>query len=478
MSMILFVSAALADRILWTTEPDPVSSAAVARTVPGATSARLDSLVTGGTLTVKAEGIDVLRRELGSVRPLANEFDGELQIMARLAKATDDVDILRSEEERNLLRRALLFQGFAVHRYFQDKLGAEAAAAPYRTGEGAGAWVTSWLDACSLLGVSNAIAEDDIPEKSERLAYDKTQAECQSMPSATFVIGQLAAGAEVRIDGVKIEGGAGVRVRATPGRHLFHVSVGDTLLLAGDARIKAGSDAVITAPFGPTELAQLEGMVQTRKGGWVIPAPARLPIQGLGEPAYIAVPGGEKTLLLRVDGDVATEMRLAAPPEALAVNVRTRITLGGGWVSSGDFLLQNLDDGAVADKYTVNAGTPAASVSVAAEGRFWSAGVGLDGQLTVGDHHSLPTGETDTSVFLYPHLAAGLPWVQATVGPLFPWYLGIGGRARIPIVKPVELFASGVYGLPLERPRAEGEPSFTPLPMYSAWGGVTVRIGR
>ena len=192
MSLILFVSTALADRVLWTTEPDPASSAAVARTLPGATASRLDSLVNGGTLSVKGDGIDVLRRELTAVRPLANEFDGELQIMARLAKSTEDVDLLRGPEERDLLRRALLFQGFAVHRYFQSKLGTEAAAGPYRTGEGENAWVTAWLDACALLGVGGGIAEDDIPEKAERLAYDKTQAECQAMPSATFVLGQLA----------------------------------------------------------------------------------------------------------------------------------------------------------------------------------------------------------------------------------------------------------------------------------------------
>ncbi|MFN7146438.1 MAG: hypothetical protein ACK4YP_21875, partial [Myxococcota bacterium] len=137
MSLILLLaSTALADRVLWTAPPDPASAAAVARVLPGATSAPLDTLVSGRTAALRGDAIDVVRTELAEVRPLAHEFDGELQIMARLAKATGDVPLLRSEEERNLLRRALLFQGFAVHRYFQDKLGTEAAAAPYRTGAG------------------------------------------------------------------------------------------------------------------------------------------------------------------------------------------------------------------------------------------------------------------------------------------------------------------------------------------------------
>jgi hypothetical protein len=102
----------------------------------------------------------------------------------------------------------------------------------------------------------------------------------------------------------------------------------------------------------------------------------------------------------------------------------------------------------------------------------------VDGQITVGEHHTLPTGDGETATFLYPHVAAGLPWAQVTVGPMFPWYLGVGARAHVPLWKPVELFASAVYGVPLDRPREDGEPTFEPLPLYSAWGGVTVRVGR
>lgn len=483
--ILLFVSTALADRVLWTAPPDAASTAAVARALPGATSAPIDTLVSGRTDALRGDAIDVLRQELAEARPLADEFDGELQIMARLAKATSDVPLLRGEEERNLLRRALLFQGFAVHRYFQDKLGTEAAAAPYRTGAGAEASVTAWLDACALLAAPTTLADEDIPEPAQRLAFDESQALCRSMPSATFIVGDLADGAELRIDGVKIPSEKGLRVRVIPGRHLFHVAVGDTVLLAGDARIKPGADAIVSAPFGPAELLELRGLVDGGDG-WTVPDAARMPIQGFGEPVYVATPAGEKTRLLRVDGDVATAVKLDAPRTAGAgagtkadgTRLVGRGTLGAGWLSTGDFLLLNLEDGAVADRYTVNAGTPAANVAVALEGGLWSVGVGLDAQVTLGENHSLPTGNADTNVFLYPHVAAGLPWAQATVGPLFPWYVGVGARARVPIVDPVELFAAGVYGLPLDRPRADGEPVFEPLPLYTAWGGVTVRVGK
>ncbi|MFN7147372.1 MAG: hypothetical protein ACK4YP_26625 [Myxococcota bacterium] len=305
------------------------------------------------------------------------------------------------------------------------------------------------------------------------------------MPSATFIVGDLADGAELRIDGVRIPGEKGLRVRVIPGRHLFHVAVGDTVLLAADARIKAGADAIVSAPFGPAELAELRALV-AGGDGWTVPDAARMPIEGFGEPVYVATPAGDQTRLLRVDGGVATAVeretqravRTGAPEAAGGTRIVGRASLGAGWLSTGDFLLLNLEDGAVADRYTVNAGTPAGNVAVALEGKLWSVGVGLDAQVTLGENHSLPTGNADTNVFLYPHVAAGLPWVQATVGPLFPWYVGVGARARVPIVDPVELFAAGVYGAPVDRPRAAGEPVFEPLPLYTAWGGVTVRVGR
>jgi hypothetical protein len=478
MPMILLLAApAFADRVLWLTPPDQSSAAAVARTVPGATSAPLESLMNGGTAGLKLDAVATLRKELAEVRPLAAEFDGELQIMARLAKATDDVDVLRSEEERDLLQQALEFEGFAVQRYFQDKLATESAAAPYRTGSGADTWVTAWLDACSLLAAPGTPRAEDLPEPAQRLAFDDTQAHMRSMPSATFILGDLAAGAEVHVDGVKIEGGPGVHVRIVPGRHLFHVQVGDTLLLAQDVRIAAGNDAVVSAPFGPTELAELAGRLAAGGDGWEVPSDARVPIAGYKEPVYLATPGGEGTRLLRVDGGTASVVKIRPSEESTRGHLVARATIGGGWVSSGDFLVQNLDDGAAIDRYTVNAGAPAAALSAAYEAKWYSLGVGVDGQLALGEFHSLPTGDARTRLFLYPHVAAGLPWVQATVGPLFPWYLGVGAQARLPLFEPIELFAAGVYGVPLDQAREDDLPTFEPLPLYAAWGGVTVRLG-
>lgn len=477
MQLILLVGTALADRVLWISPPDAASEAAVSRTLPGAVSQPIDTLVSGDTSGVKRDAIATLRRELDEARPLAKEFDGELQIMARLRKATEDVDLLQDPSERDLLTKALLFEGYAVHRYFQDRLGAEAAAEPYRVGTGADAQVSAWLDACALFGARPATPED-LPEEAEQLAWDEASALCKAMPTATLIVGPLAAGAELRIDGVKFEGVTGDRVRLVPGRHLFHVSIGNVLLMAEDVRIKPGTDALVTAPFGTTELAELKGRVAAGTDGWDVPTAAQVPIRGFGEPVYLAVPDGEKTRLLRVDGDKAVSVKIQRDTSAAQAGPRlaARVSLGGGWVSTGDFLLQNLDDGATETRSTVNAAAPGASVGVSLDAPLWTAGVAVDTQVALGAHHSLPSGDTDTRAFVYPHAYGGLPWVQVTVGPMFPWYLGLGGAARVPLFGPLELYATGVYGLPIEIARDDGEPAFSPEPAFSAWGGATVRL--
>ena len=109
--------------------------------------------------------------------------------MARLAKATEDVDVLRSPEERNVLYEALLFEGFAVNRYFQDKLATESAASAYRTGSGAEVYVTAWLDACALLAAPAAPSQAALPEPAQRLAFDdrRTCAPSRAPPSCSRI---------------------------------------------------------------------------------------------------------------------------------------------------------------------------------------------------------------------------------------------------------------------------------------------------
>lgn len=468
--ILALVATAWADRLYWTEPPAPADLDAAARTLPGATSLPLDALVSGATpFADPAPALDTLRRELEGVRPLVNEFDGELQIIARLAKATADVEALRTVDDTELLWRAQCFLGFAVHRYFGERLGTDPAAAPYRVGSGADASVAAWIEATALFGPREPLP-DDIPEPAQRLAFDGVRAKVQVMPAASLVVGRLAEGATLWLDGRAVDTAAQQRTLMVPGRHFLEVRVGDVVLLRGNTSIGGGSTMSAEAPFGPREREALATLARGGDG-WIVPVAAMTPVSGAGEPVYLGVPDRGRPTLLRLDRGTAEAVALVAPPREqspLAVHA----AVGAGWASTGDFFLQNVGDGAPYDTSSVNAFAPAFLVDGEWRAGLFAASAGVAAVVSTGEHHELTTGESTTRAFTYPHLGVGLSYVQATVGPMFPWYLGVGGKARVAAWKGLEVTAAGVYGVPLEVAREAGEPSFQPLPLYTAWGGV------
>jgi hypothetical protein len=475
MSLILaLVSLAWADRIYWVSPPSPADSDAASRTLPGAESLPLEGLVSSPAAGDPAAAIELLRSELAAVRPLLAEFDGELQIMARLSKATADVTVLRSEADAALLFSAQCFLGNAVHRYFGDRLWTDSTAAPYRTVVGPAVLPAAWVDAVALGGTANPDAAD-VPEKPQRLGYDGVRALVGAMPAASFEIGSLAEGAEVWLDGKAVAAKSGTRTLLVPGRHFFSVRVGDVALLSGDARLSEGATMRAEAPFGPRERDSLVKLLDGRSG-WPVPAAAQVPIAGAEMPVYLAVPGQGKPRLVRVDRGTAESVELVAPARAAAPPFAVHVGAGVGWASTGDWFLQNVSAGAPYDKTSVNAVAPAFEADVAYRTGLFAASVGLSAQVATGDFHELPTGNDTTRTFLYPHVGVGLPWVQATIGPMFPWYVGVGAKARVPVTAGLEVVGNAVYGVGMEVARAEGEPAFQPLPAIAAWAGAGWRF--
>lgn len=479
MSLIwALVAPAFAARVYWVSPPTDADRAAVARALPEARSAPVAEL--GGRAPLGPEqtaALDALRQELAAVRPLIETFDGELAIMARLSKATADVGLLASPADRALLFEALAFQGYAVHRYWQDRLGTDPGATPYRSGEGAGARVAAWVDAAALRD-GPALDPALVPDAAERLAYDAVQAETRGMPAATLVVGPLAAGAEVFVDGAPVEGGPGARLLLTPGRHFVHVRVGDELLLREARGWSAGSTATVSAPFGPAEEATLLGLFAAGRDGWEVPSAARAHLATLGEPVYLAAPGARAPVVMRVDSGFAARLELAPEPRADAPDAGPYVRggVGLGWASTGDWFLQNVDAGAPYTAATVNAVAPALSAGGGWRQGWLVAGAGLDLVLPTGDWHSLPSGEGTQSAWVHPYASVGVPWVQATLGFQSPWYVGVGGLAEVRVAGPLTLFGRATYGAPVARPRVEG-PTFEPLPAFSAWAGLGVNLG-
>ena len=467
MSLILALcSLALADRVYWVSPPDPADEAAVHRTLPAATALPLTALASSPSNPAPA--LDALRLELDAVRPLLSEFDGELQIMARLHKATSDITELRTPEDAQLLWKALCLEGNAVHRYFGDRLATDPAAAPYLRQLGPLTVVGAWVDAAALRGASNP-ENEDVPEKPQRLGYDGVRAIISAMPVASFEIGRLAQGAAVFLDGRRVDASPGSRTLIVPGRHFFSIKVGDAALLHGDAVLREGTTMRAEAPFGPVERDVLAGL----SGGtaWVVPEGAMVPISGAREPVYLATPGKGRPRLLRVDSGRAEAVRIA-PAQHHAGPLSLHAAAGAGWISTGDFFLLNKDEGAPHSVAGVNAFAPALSADVEWRSGLLAIRAGVAAQVATGELHSLPSGESEIRTFIYPHVGVGLPWVQATVGPLLPWYLGVGVTGRVPVVGALEVVAGGVYGFGLSVERGSSEPAYEPLPLLSAWGGI------
>ncbi len=475
MSLILtLVSVAFADRVYWVAPPSPEDTAALARTVQGAKSLPLEHLMSAPASGDPSAALEQLRVELLAVRPLLAEFDGELQIMARLSKATADVTLLRSDADAELLFAAECFLGNAVHRYFGERLGSDAGAAPYRAVVGPAIVPAAWVDAVALRGTANPDMRD-LPEKPQRLGYDGVRALVGAMPAASFEIGRLAEGADVWLDGKQVAATSGSRTLLVPGRHFFTVRVGDVEILSGDAVLSEGATMRAEAPFGPRERDELVKLLD-RGGAWAVPPEAQVPIAGANQPVYLARPNGGRPLLVRVDRGSAEAVPLVAPARAAAPPLAVHVAAGAGWMSTGDWFLLNVAAGAPHSESTVNAASTALLADVEYRSGLFAGSAGVIGQLATGDYHELPTGNGSTRTFVYPHVGVGLPWVQATIGPLFPWYLGVGLKGRIPVTAGLEVVANAVVGAGIEVPRGGGEPAFEPLPLVSVWGGAGWRF--
>lgn len=472
MSLILLalLSPAYAARVYWTVSPSDAERAALERTVPGAA---LSPLADRLAPPPASDALTVLASELAACKPLFEVFDGELQIMARLEKAVADVHIVRTEQERALLRSALLTEGYAVQRYFQDRLAIEPDAAPYRAGSEGRAVVQAWAHAAALYGAA-ALTDADLPDAGARLAFDATQAWVRVQPSGSVAFGRLAEGAVAYVDGRRVDAASGARVLVSSGRHYVHVAVADTIIWSFAGEVAPEQTVTVDAAFGPAERAALDAQLASGRPGWAVPA--GLAAGAVPEPVYIAVTGGPSMRVLRVDGPVATAVPVVreARSDSGGAGLGGYVAAGGGWVSTGDFYLQNAD--APYTYATVNAGAPAF-----AAGGYWrkglfEAGIGVDAMVATGAYHALPTGASSSRVFVYPYAAVGVPWVQLTVGPQLPWYVGVGARAAVPIAGPLGLYGRFVYGVGVPLAREGAEP-FEPQPALSAAGGLLVDFG-
>ena len=415
-----------------------------------------------------------LEEELSAVQPLLDVFDGELQIMRRLDAAIASVEVLRSQD-RELMFRALVFQGLAVHRYFQDGLATEEGAAPYRIALGGQVEVRPWIDAVALAPDRQATAAE-IPEAPELLLFQEVRARHLLRQSGLVrVVGGLPAGGTLSIDG---QPAAADEVRVLPGMHRVTVEIDGQIVARRQGRVDSQTPLSAELTATAVDAAPLAAALSEKARVVDLPAPMVASLSVLPAPVHLiaAEDGGRKIHRYVVEDGVA--VRYVSPRDSSGLG--WRVAVGGGWVYDGDYLLQNHAAGAPDDRTTVNAGSPLLSAGVEyGVGQRLVAGVGVDALLPLGEWSVLPSGETDPVALrarLFPHLSVGLPALRATAGFMTPWHVGLGPRAHYTVLPDLglEVTAAYVYGLGVPLRYDSGE-TFTPDQLQTGWVAVGLR---
>ena len=471
MSMILFASLAHAadgGSVIWMgLEPDPTL-------LPQAETISVEDLSPKQDFGLDDQAaIDGLRSELEAVKPLVDEFDGELAIMSRLDAAISEVHILRDDADRQLLYDALVFQGFAVHRYFQDQLATDPAAAPYRTELNGVVTVGAWVDAVALdpdQDPSDAVLPDD----AQKVAFDEARAQIRLAPRGT-VVGEMPDVAGLAVDGNAPA--AGSRVKVAPGHHRVAVVMGETVIARAEGLVAADGELTISVGAMAEDVTALQPALSEGPDATAIPPGVGALLATADGPVHLVVPGDRKgPFVYVVSGNSATRL-VDEAPEAPDEKLAIRVGAGAGWMYDGGWYVENYFDGAPSEKATVNAVTPVVHAGLELPVGPAAVGAGLDLAIPQGEYATLPIGESELRVRAHPHVAVGIPYVQATAGYMFPWHAAFGLRAHAPIGDTLEVSAAGVYGAGLSFEQEGNPEGFEAQDSVQAWLTLGGRFG-
>ena len=412
-----------------------------------------------------------LSAELTALRPLLDEFDGELQIMSRLDAVIKDLPALQTPAHRELLVEALALQGLAVYRYFQDGLATDPAAAPYRVEVGGQIMVKAWVDAVAL-------DADHIPlelvDPGAVTTFDAARATLLGAQRAAVKVNDAPEGLMLIVDGAEPVSAARP-VYVPPGQHYALAVMDGVVVGRARARIEAGESLSMALPLMSSELTTLALTLAQGPEGLALSPRLAETLALAPQPLFLAAQGdGEREPL-------ALGLRLRALHEGdgrplEAVDEEAVFALGGGWVYDGEYFLQNVDDGAPYTQATVNHGAAFASVGARTASRWWSASAGVDLALPFGDYTTVQSGDRELRLRAQPYVAAGLPWVQASVGWFTPYHISFGLRGRVPLTDNLALSGGALTARGFALARDDGAPDFEAAPAGAAWVGVEGRL--
>ncbi|MBK9645875.1 MAG: hypothetical protein IPO67_12110 [Deltaproteobacteria bacterium] len=412
-----------------------------------------------------------LSAELTALRPLLDEFDGELQIMSRLDAVINDLPALQTPAHRELLVEALALQGLAVYRYFQDGLATDPAAAPYRVEVGGQVMVKAWVDAVAL-------DADHIPlelvDPGAVTTFDAARATLLGAQRAAVKVNDAPEGLMLIVDGAEPVSAARP-VYVAPGQHYALAVMDGVVVGRARARIEPGESLSMALPLMTSELTSLALTLAEGPEGLALSPRLADTLALAPQPLYLAATGEDGLYLYSLQGAAVALYERPAPP-AKGQRLSLTVALGGGWVYDGEYFLQNVDDGAPYTQATVNHGAAFASVGARTGSRWWSASAGVDLALPFGDYTTVVSGDRTMRLRAQPYVAAGLPWVQASVGWFTPYHISFGLRGRLPVTDHLALSGGAIAARGFALARDDGAPDFQAAPAGAAWIGVEGRL--
>ncbi len=414
------------------------------------------------------ESLRRLEVALKDVRAYEARLDGELVILRDLAGPIAGVTALRDENDRDRLFAALAYQGFAANRYFDTGLPTDPEAAPFRVEFNGLVVERPWANAVALTP-TREITPYDIAEAPQRVAFARVRdAVLQALP-ASVTPKDLPAGATFWVDGAAAQVGASGNVKVTPGRHLFAAVLDDRVVARWDVTLAPGTSIDATVPLSD---AVWDAFIANLGPDVQVPEAVAANVKALGGEVWLARPNGSSDATLFVLTPDGVRKGELPKPQSDSDMVRVSFAVGAtaGWMSSGDFYTQDPVTYAPT-KAAVN--SPTAALDVGLDVDFGVARIGAGVATLAAFGHPAISGEGQSIFRPYPHVRAGLKWVQLSGGYLLPYHPAAGLHATLPVAGAFELRANGVLGFPGELTRDDGTVYATHLtPLADAGIGL------
>lgn len=192
-----------------------------------------------------------------------DEFEIELVIAQDLQVAMDDVGLLRSREDAEVMLDALVFQGAAVARAFDPEDFAKSKKAePFRTVVGGAAVPTAWINAHALVTAlgRDALSRQDFVDNNGWQDFQRVSSAITSQPMSHLTWNPAAG--ELVLDGHPVTDTDG-EVDVRPGVHHAYLVRDDAPCAAAVVSAPAGQTIPLPASATPDEVQRARQRVAT-----------------------------------------------------------------------------------------------------------------------------------------------------------------------------------------------------------------------